>query len=120
MKTLRFLSADEARLVDALRDADRWQPDQPLTAGDAQAWASVLRSDYGRRLDIAMINLGQQQAQMAVHAQSADVQRLAGYAAGFRGAWQLAKALSTIAGTDAGQSEQDATTGAADLAHLNP
>ena len=117
---LRILTTEEARIIDALRAPDRWQPDEPLTKAEAEAWGANLQSPIGLKIDVAMINLAQQQAQMAVHATTADVARMAGYAAGFRAAWVLAKALSTMAGTDAGKSENDATTGAAGLDHLNP
>jgi hypothetical protein len=49
-----------------------------------------------------------------------NVARAAGYAAGFRGAWQLAKSLSTLAGAPTGHTEHSATTDALGLEHLNP
>ena len=127
MKTLRQLFARppalteaEAALLAALRAPDRWQPDQPLTATDVQDWAALLRTPLLVKLDVAMTNMAQQQAQTAIHESPANVARAAGYAAGFRGAWQLAKSLSTLAGAPTSTTETDATTDAPGLAHLNP
>lgn len=114
------LTPEERRLVAALRTPDRWQPDRPITDLEAKDWAALLRSPLLLKIDLAMCNMAQQQAQLAVHLPAADTVRAAGYAAGFRGAWQLAKSLSTLAGTHAGPSETTPPTDDAGLEHLNP
>ena len=114
------LTPEERRLVAALRAPDRWQPDRPITDLEAKDWAALLRSPLLLKIDLAMCNMAQQQAQLAVHLPAADTVRAAGYAAGFRGAWQLAKSLSTLAGTHAGTSETTPPTDDAGLEHLNP
>jgi len=114
------LSAEERRLLAALRAPDRWQPDDPITEVEAKDWAALLRTPLLVKIDLAMVNMAQQQAQLAVHLPAADTVRAAGYAAGFRGSWQLAKSLSTLAGTDAGKLETTPPTDDAGLAHLNP
>lgn len=110
----------ETTVVAALRAPDRWQPDEPITELEAKEWGALLRSPLLRKIDVAMVNMAQQQAQQAIHAPSADALRAAGYAAGFRGSWQLAKSLSTLAGTHAGTSETTPPTDDAGLEHLNP
>ena len=67
-----------------------------------------------------MTNMALQQAQSAIYERPENVARAAGYAAGFRGAWQLAKSLSTLAGAPTGHTEHSATTDALGLEHLHP
>lgn len=110
----------EAALLAALRAPDRWQPDEPITELEAKEWGALLRSPLLRKIDLAMVNMAQQQAQQAIHAPTADTIRAAGYAAGFRGAWQLAKSLSTLAGADTGKPETTPPTDDVGLDHLNP
>jgi hypothetical protein len=116
----KLLRWDQLALVDALDDPDRWMPDEPLTQAEAEAWGAALLSPVGRKIDIAMSNLGQQEAQRACHTPTAETIRQTGYAAGFRAAWLLAKSLSTMAGAQPGKSEEGTTTGDATLDHLNP
>ena len=116
----KFLRPDQIAVMDAMEAPDRWQPDEPLTPAEAKGWGQVLSSPTGRKVDVCMINMAQQQAQLAVHSQPAEIHRMAGFAAGFRASWMLAKAISTMAGTDAGNSEEDAGTAAPTLEHLNP
>ena len=113
-------TAEESRLIAALRAPDRWQPDEPITELEAKEWGALLRSPLLRKIDLAMVNMAQQQAQQAIHAPTADTIRAAGYAAGFRGAWQLAKSLSTLAGADTGKPETTPPTDDVGLDHLNP
>lgn len=113
-------TAEESRLIAALRAPDRWQPDEPITELEAKEWGALLRSPLLRKIDLAMVNMAQQQAQQAIHAPTHDTLRAAGYAAGFRGAWQLAKSLSTLAGADTGKPETTPPTDNVGLDHLNP
>lgn len=110
----------EVRLLAMLRAPDRWQPDQPLTTTDVADWANLLRTPLLAKIDLAMINMAQQEAQRAIHAETADTIRAAGYAAGYRASWQIAKALSTLPGAPTGKPEPDADTAATVLEHLNP
>ena len=114
------LTAEEAALLAALRAPARWQPDQPLTLTDTKDWGALLHTPLLLKLDVAMTNMALQQAQSAIYERPENVARAAGYAAGFRGAWQLAKSLSTLAGAPTGHTEHSATTDALGLEHLNP
>lgn len=116
----RVLSAGELQLVQALRAPDRWQPIERITPQEAEAWGAALKSPLLGKLDVAMSNMCQQKAQEACHAESKDIVRLAGYAAGFRGAWAFVKSLSTLTGAPAGESEPGADTAGSELDHLNP
>lgn len=113
-------TADEARLLALLRTPDRWQPDQPINALEAQDWAKLLTSPLLLKIDIAMVNMAQQQAQLAIHLPAADTVRAAGYAAGFRAAWTVAKSLSTLVGAQPDKSETQPGTDAPSLDHLTP
>ncbi len=119
-RQLLTLRADQRAVFECLLNPDRWQPDAPLTQSEAEAWGAALRAPVGRKIDIAMVNMAQQQAQAAVHAEAGSIQRMAGFAAGFRASWVIAKALSTTAGADAGNNEDTTGTAADTLAHLNP
>lgn len=110
----------EVRLLAMLRAPDRWQPDQPLTTTDVADWAALLRTPLLAKIDLAMINMAQQEAQRAIHAEPADTIRAAGYAAGYRAAWSIAKALSTLPGAPTGKPEPDADTETPVLDHLSP
>jgi|GEM_PF-2616053 len=113
-------SNEEAKLLAVLRAPDRWQPADEFTGADAKDWAALLTTPLLRKLDVTMVNMAQQQAQQAIHLPSADTVRAAGYAAGFRAAWVLAKSLSTLTGTDAGKPETKPDTAELGLEHLNP
>lgn len=116
----KLLQPDVLAMVDVLEAPDRWQPDVQINETDGNAWAGALKTEVGVKIDTAMINMAQQEAQRAVHVPAELSVRQAGFAAGFRASWTMAKSLSTIAGTDAGKPEETADTGAANLAHLNP
>lgn len=126
MKTLRawllkrWLTAEERALISALRAPDRWQPDNPITPEEAETFGALLKQPLLVKVDVAMINMAQQLAQRAVHSPSAEIVRAAGYAAGFRAAWEFAKSLSNIASAKAGEPEAGADTDATGLEHLNP
>jgi len=116
-----LLNSDQVQILDALETPGRWLPQgEPLTKDEAEGWGAALRSPTGLKVDIAMINLAQDEAQRAIHAPAAELQRMAGYAAGFRASWLMAKSISTIAGADAGTSEGAGDTGSTTLEHLNP
>jgi hypothetical protein len=107
--------------VRTLLDApDRWQPDEPLTTGDVADWAALLTTPLLRKIDLAMINMAQAEAQRAIHEPAAEAVRAAGYAAGYRAAWAIAKSLSTLPGAPTGKPETTPATDGPDLAHLSP
>ncbi|EIQ00737.1 hypothetical protein OpiT1DRAFT_05292 [Opitutaceae bacterium TAV1] len=117
----RLLTADEAMLFDSLQKPYRWMPDAPMTSKEGEEWERFLvASELGRKLDIAMVNWAQQQAQVAIGAPADQVAGAAGFARGCMAGWQMAKTLSRLAATDGGNSEPDATTAAAGLEHLQP
>lgn len=115
----KLLTFDELVLIEALRAPDRWQPDDPLTPEETEAFGALLRQPTFLKVDTAMVNMQQQLAQHAVHVASPEIVRYAGYAAGFRGAWLFAKNLS-IASAQSGKTEDAAGTDAGGLDHLNP
>lgn len=117
----RVLRFDQRAVVQALAEPVRWQPEvEPVTASDASAWGAAMLSPVGRKMDVVMINMVQDHAQRAIQSPAAELHRAAGFAAGFRASWETAKSLSTIAGADAGTTEDGADTGATNLEHLNP
>ncbi|WP_043586940.1 hypothetical protein [Geminisphaera colitermitum] len=121
-KLLRsLLTRDEAALLDSLSHPYRWMPDNPLTGREGEEWEHFITgSELGRKLDVAMVNWAQQQAQTAIAAPAGQIEHAAGFARGCMAGWQFAKTLSRIAATDAASSEPDATTAAAGFEHFRP
>jgi hypothetical protein len=127
MKTLRawllkkLLTPTQRMLIATIERPDRWQPDVPLTSQEAQQWGELLRSPLLLKVDVAMVNIAQQEAQRAIAAPSAETQRMAGYALGVRSAWQIAKAISTLSAAEGAASEgTGADTATPALEHLAP
>jgi hypothetical protein len=118
MKTLRafilrrLLRPEQLALVAALDAPDRWQPDAPITAADAAGWRGVLESPTGQKIDHAMINWLQQEAQRAVYQPTADLVRSAG--------WMMAKSLSRHDAPPSVDPEQSSPTADAHLDHHQP
>lgn len=116
----RLLTRDQHALITALERPERWQPDEPLTEIECEQWAALLRTPLLRKLDIAMINWLQQEAQRAIYTPTPEAGRQCGFAAGARASWEIAKTFSRAPAASDGQSETDATTAAPSLAHLRP
>jgi hypothetical protein len=104
----------------ALRHPHRWMPDEPLTTREAREWSSLFSSPLGLKIDTAMINFCQQQAQEAIAQPPDRITHAAGVARGCVIAWQLAKTLSRIANVEVGPSESDPTTAEAGLDQHQP
>lgn len=115
-----LLTPNQLRAVEILGAPDRWQPDQPLTREEAKAWESHLRTPLLVKIDVAMVNMAQQEAQRAIHMPPADAVRVNGEAVGFRRAWAVVKSLSTQADADVSNLEITDPTASAGLAHLQP
>lgn len=107
-------------IVGALRSPHRWMPDEPLTTREAREWSSLFSSPLGLKIDTAMINFCQQQAQEAIAQPPDRITHAAGVARGCVIAWQLAKTLSRIANVEVGPSESDPTTAKAGLDQHQP
>jgi hypothetical protein len=126
MKTLRayilrqLLRPDQLALLAALDAPDRWQPDPPITAADAAGWRGVLESPIGQKIDHAMINWLQQEAQRAIYQPTPDLVRSAGYAAGCRAGWLMAKSISRNDAPLSVDPEQTSPTADAHLDHHQP
>lgn len=117
----RLLRPELLRVVQTLEAPDRFQPDPEITPAEQAAWGNLLASPVLLKVDVAMINLCQQQAQRAILATPDRLPFEAGVAWGMRTAWQLAKSISTMSGAEAGKSENQPTaTDGAGLDHLNP
>ena len=119
----RDLEKTEPLLVDlkkALQHPHRWMPDEPLTTREAREWSSLFSSPLGLKIDTAMINFCQQQAQEAIAQPPDRITHAAGVARGCVIAWQLAKTLSRIANVEVGPSESDPTTAEAGLDQHQP
>ena len=117
----RLLTPAQLQLVDALERPDRWMPDVPITKDEAEAWGKLLASPTLVKIDHAMINWQQQEAQRALLAQGDDLARQAGFALGCKAGWQMAKTLSRLAAADSSQPETDgAPTAAPTLEHAMP
>jgi hypothetical protein len=116
----RLLTAPQRMVLAALAEPARWQPDDAINPPEAAEWGKLLSAPILRKIDAAMVNMANQEAQRAITAPSAETLRMAGYALGFRAAWQTAKALSTITAAEGGATEGDDSTASAALAHLSP
>lgn len=116
----RLLNPAQLAVVKALDQPDRWMPDAGLTAIEAEAWASLLRTPLLLKIDHAMINWMQQEAQRALLAPQEHLARQAGMALGCRAGWEMAKTLSRLAAATGDQTEPTAPTAAATLDHLQP
>jgi hypothetical protein len=107
-------------LKEALQAPHRWLPDVALTAQEAREWGAMIQSPLGLKIDTAMINFCQQQAQEAIAQPPDRIQHAAGVARGCVVAWQLAKTLSRIANAEVGHTESDLTTAEAGLDQHQP
>lgn len=119
---LRWLAATEANgraLLAGLSAPHRWMPDEPITREEALAWEAFILSPLGRKLDLAMIQWAQQQAQDAVARPGEQLAHSAGFARGCMAGWQMAKTLSRLA-QDAMSPEPDDATARAGLAQHQP
>jgi hypothetical protein len=108
------------QLKEALQAPHRWLPDVALTATEAREWGVMIQSPLGLKIDTAMINFCQQQAQEAIAQPPDRIQHAAGVARGCVVAWQLAKTLSRIANAEVGHTESDLTTAEAGLDQHQP
>jgi hypothetical protein len=115
-----FLSAEERSLIATLRTPARWLPEPDISEQEAESWGAMLKSPLMQKIDVAMINIAQQEAQRAITAPASEMQRMAGHAIGIRNGWQLAKQISRLFATKREQTEAAVQTGAASLEHLSP
>lgn len=116
----RWLTPAQLAVVTALDRPDRWQPDAPITPDEARNWEATLSSPLGIKIDHAMINWMQQEAQRALFAPTAEIARTVGFAAGCRAGWQMAKTLSRIAAPNDGTPETTSPTADAGLEQHQP
>lgn len=115
-----LLSPAQLAVVEALDRPDRWQPDAPLTPSEAAAWGSTLASPIGRKVDIAMNNWCQQQAQLAQMQPTAELVRAVSIAHGTRAAWEMVKTLSRTSDPQSGANEEASSTADAGLEQHTP
>lgn len=113
-------TAEEDALIAALRAPDRWQPDPVITPSEAKQWGELLQTPLMLKIDVAMVNMAQQQAQAATQTTPDRITYAAGVAWGYRAAWQVAKSISTMTGAEAGKPETDSDTALPGLDHLSP
>jgi hypothetical protein len=113
-------TAEEDALIAALRAPDRWQPDPAITPSEARQWGELLQTPLMLKIDVAMVNMAQQQAQAATQSTPDRIIYAAGVAWGYRAAWQVAKSISTMTGAEAGKPETNSDTALPGLDHLNP
>lgn len=114
----KLLRPDQLALVQSLDAPDRFMPDVPLTAKEAEQWGQLLATPLMLKVDTAMINWTQQQAQVALGVPTPEVVRQAGFAMGCRAGWNMAKTLSRLPVANDEQSGATATTPATGLEHL--
>ena len=115
----RLLTPEQLAVTLAMDRPDRWQPDQPLTEDEMKNWAAFLASPLGLKIDTAMVNFCQQEAQRALFATAENLPKQVGVALGVRAGWEMAKTLSRLGAAESAQSEPTATAPAT-LAHLSP
>lgn len=110
----KLLRPEQLAVLDAMDCPIKWMPDPAITSDEAKTWGNLLRSPLLMKIDTAMVNYSQQQAQTAIMGPAAELPKLAGFALGVREGWQMAKRLSVLLATKAEQSE-DGDEGAPDL-----
>lgn len=110
-----MLSPEQWQIVAALDKPDRWMPDPIITPTEAQQWGSLLASPLMLKLDVAMINWTQQQAQTAIGAPASEMIAAGKFALGCRAGWQMAKTLSRLAAAEGSEPEDDASPAASRL-----
>lgn len=115
-----MLSPEQWAILESMERPERFRPDIPITKEDADAWESALRSPVGLKVDTAMVNWLQQQAQRAIGAPSPEVVAGAKFALGCRAGWEMAKTISRLAVAQNSESEEDAPTAAAALDRHQP
>lgn len=115
-----LLSPEQWALVEAMERPDRFLPDVTITKSDADHWQAALTSPVGVKVDTAMINWIQQQAQRAIGAPGAEVLAGAKFALGCRAGWEMGKTISRLAAAPRSEFEEDAPTAAAHLAQHQP
>lgn len=116
----RVLNPQQLEVVIALDRPDRWMPDEPLTPEEGEAWEKILLSPVGRKVDLALCNWAQQQAQYAIAQPAHEVLRAAGFARGCRAGWEMAKTLSRLVAAQGDQSEEFADTAGGSLERHQP
>lgn len=118
----KLLTPQERELLAIVARPERWQPDMKITPEEAVQWGGLLKQPLMIKIDVAMINLAQQEAQRAIGpaTPTSDVIRQTGYALGFRRGWDIAKALSVMLATNDEHAEKSAATGAGVLDQHNP
>lgn len=114
----QLLRPDQLAVVQALDAPDRFLPDPALTPAEAEQWGAMLQSPLMLKIDTAMINWTQQEAQRAIGFPTAELARQAGYAMGCRAGWSMAKTLSRLPVAKDEQTGAEATTPAEGLEHL--
>lgn len=116
----KLLTPAQRQILATIEAPARWMPGEAITTEEAAQLRQLFQSPLMLKVDVAMINMANQEAQRAITAPSAETVRLAGYALGIRAGWQIAKSLSTLTGAEAGATEGEADTAGSALAHLNP
>ena len=104
----------------AFLQPQRWMPDPEISASEATQWGNVITGPLGVKIDTAMINWCQQQAQAACAAPAEQIIAAAGFARGCVVSWQMAKTLSRIANANVGTTETDPDTAKAGLEQHQP
>lgn len=90
------LAQHERALVDQLRQPARWLPDGGFTAFDQEVLTAFLKSETGRKVDVAVYNYHLQLMQQAMQGKGPEQAALMHRAAGGWAAWNAAKTLSLI------------------------
>lgn len=111
-----MLSPEQWAIVSALERPDRWMPDPQITAQEAAQWGQLLATPLMLKLDVAMHNWTQQQAQMAIGAPASEMVAAGKFAHGCRAGWEMAKTLSRLAAAEGSTPEDDDPTASAPLA----
>lgn len=107
-------------LVRLHEQPERWRPEEPLTEADVKAWAEMLRTATGRKLDVILYNRAQQLMSDACFAPPAEVLARAKFAAGYKAAWQEVKSLSALRVANHTQDGDGANGGAGAGTDYNP
>ncbi len=126
MKTLRawllekLVCPQHRAVLAALEKPDRYFGEAEFTKAEIAQFRELLRSPLMQKLDLAMVNLAQGQAQKAIQVAGPEAAHACGVAWGYRAAWQQFKSISTLAVAEDGTLGADGDTAPADLARFHP
>lgn len=115
-----MLSSEQWAVVSALEKPDTFLRDVAFEKTEADALEQFFKSPLWAKVDVAIINWLQQQAQQAIAAEPAQMIAAGKFAHGCRAGFEMTKSISRLAAAHRSEPEEDAPTAAAGLAQHQP